>query len=107
MEGPLLVLVVLMLKLLTVILPLALVGLGGWLLFKRSRMGRALEERVQSGADDAATVQELASHVAHLETQLAELQERVDFAERRLLEWAPQRLVTGEPRTPPEPVRAG
>lgn len=89
MNATLSILAILMLKLFSVVLPIALVGGAGWVLFKRSATGRALQERIHHGTEDGVALRELETQVAQLEEQMVELQERVDFAERRLIEQAP------------------
>ena len=110
MDPATLIILVLALKILALTVPLALIGAGGWVLFKRSHFGRALVDRVADGANTQALVHALVDQVAHLEQELGELQERVDFAERRLIGPAPIRdgaAETGGVRTPPRPQAVG
>jgi hypothetical protein len=110
MDPAILVAFALAFKVLALTLPLALVGGGGWLLFKRSRLGRTLVEQVTDGAETQAVVQALVDHVQQLEAQLGELQERVDFAERLLSRPGPDPRTDGAAErlpTPPEPHPIG
>ncbi|HLS48230.1 MAG TPA: hypothetical protein VK012_06895 [Gemmatimonadales bacterium] len=107
MSGSLMLVFALLFQALVVVLPVALVAAGGWFLFRRSALGRSLLERLHQGPDQALLVQELAAHVAQLEEQVAELNERVDFTERRFVAAAPRSASLDRPRTPPEPLPAG
>ena len=99
-----------LLKLVGLAVPLAIVGGGGWFLLKRSAFGRALLDRVTDGDHDRDLLHVLAGHVAQLQEEVVELQERVDFAERQLSrasDRAPALPRADRPRTPPEPLAVG
>ena len=82
MDGPMLMLVALLMQGMTFVIPVALVGFGGWFLFKRSGIGRELKRRAETGADRDELVNVLSGQVERLQQEMLELQERVDFAER-------------------------
>ena len=101
--------IIVLYRVLTVALPVGvLVGAAYWL-FRRSRVGRSVLNRVEDGAADKELLQSLASDVEYLRREMLELQERVDFAERRLgqpLMEPREQAGRARPRTPPEPVQS-
>ncbi len=92
-----------LLKILAVAGPVALVAAGGWYLFRRSAAGQSMLAQGQ----DQELLHRLADDVARLEHEVLDLQERLDFAERRLIAPEPSLGRRGDPRTPPEPVAIG
>ena len=101
--GILIVIAAILLKILAVGVPVALVLAGAWYLFRRSAVGQS----VLAQGEDQELLHRLADDVARLEHEVLDLQERLDFAERRLV--APESSLThpGEPPTPPEPAAVG
>ena len=59
---------------------------GGGMLFalSKSEIGRAVADRIRSGSHPAPTDPVLVDEVERLRIEVAELQERMDFAERML-----------------------
>ncbi len=100
---------IILFRVLMVALPVGvLIGAGIWF-FRRSALGRSVLDRVQDGAADKELLQSLASEVEYLHHEMTELQERVDFAERRLAQPAiePREPASrARPRTPPEPAQS-
>jgi hypothetical protein len=73
--------------LLGVMIPLSVIGIGGLLLLSRSRIGEAIARRIGGDTRDPevqAQVEGLEDELARLRAQLAETNERLDFAERLL-----------------------
>jgi outer membrane protein TolC len=101
------------LVILTVIMkgiPLVLVG-GAIYAVYRSPLGRALAQRVRDGAVTTADVAALVDDLEQVRHELAEVQERLDFAERALAQGRPPlpriQPVDDRSPTPPEPVLSG
>ncbi len=63
-----------------------LIVFGGGMLFllSKTELGRAVADRVRGGAHDALPDPALVEEVDRLRVEVAELQERMDFAERLL-----------------------
>lgn len=89
--------------------PWLLLGVAAFV-FSRSAIGRALAERLRTGAVANADFAALAAEVDELRRELGEVHERLDFTERLL---AHQRDELPPPRPedhspfPPEPAVAG
>jgi len=70
----------------------------------RSPVGEALAERIRArtqrrwggGGDDLQRVEALEAQVSHLQGQVSELAERIDFAERLLAERRERKLGAGQ-----------
>ena len=70
----------------------------------RTPVGEALAERIRTrgqrrwgaGGDDPQRVAELEAQVSHLQGQVSELAERIDFAERLLAERRERKLGAGQ-----------
>ena len=70
----------------------------------RSPVGEAFAERIRtrtqrrwgSGGEDPQRVAELEAQVSHLQGQVSELAERIDFAERMLAEQRERKLGAGQ-----------
>jgi hypothetical protein len=73
----------------------------------RSPVGEAIAERIRTraqrrgsvggaGGDDPQRVAELEAQVSHLQGQVSELAERIDFAERMLAERRERKLGAGQ-----------
>jgi len=70
----------------------------------RSPVGEAIAERIRTrtqrrgsvGSDDPQRVAELEAQVSHLQGQVSELAERIDFAERMLAERRERKLGAGQ-----------
>jgi hypothetical protein len=76
------------------LIPVVAILVGGLFMFTRSPLGRAYARRVE-GAPSEEVQQQLAAlseEVARLGHELAETQERVDFAERLLTRGEPGKL---------------
>jgi hypothetical protein len=74
-------------ELIVATIPVIIAGTAGVLLLSRSRLGQALARRLAGDARDPACEEQLEAlqdEVLGLRTQLAEVQDRVDFAERLL-----------------------
>ena len=72
---------------LAVTIPLIAVSAGGLLLLSRSRLGQAVAQRIAGNSGSSAIQEQLdALHdeLADVRNQLAEMQDRMDFAERLL-----------------------
>ena len=77
---------------------LAATGLGAyWLRIRARALSGGDTARLQLLADDQARIQ------ANLESRVAELEERLDFAERRLIQ-SPPSQARAEPRPHSTPV---
>lgn len=91
--------------------PFVLIGGAAWWLLGRSEFGRSLTRRLQESGNDGESIAALASEMDQVKLQLAEVQERLDFAERLLARGESSRALpapVGEDTpTPPEPVAAG
>lgn len=75
-------------------IPVLAVSIGGLLLLSRSRLGDAVARRIAGDSrhpDCEAQLDALQDEVGVLRAQLAETQERVDFAERLLARVEEQR----------------
>jgi len=97
---------VLLIGILAKTLPLLVAGTAGFILFSRSTLGKAVIRRLHEGAAEAGAVAELQADVDELRRELGEVQERLDFAERRLLQQRPPSPSGRETPTPPEPAPA-
>jgi outer membrane protein TolC len=90
-------------------IPWLLFGTGLYLLY-RSLLGRALAQRIRHGSVTTAEVASLAEELPQVRGELAEVHERLDFAERALTQQ--QNLMPRVRRaddrtpTPPDPVLA-
>jgi hypothetical protein len=70
----------------------------------RTPVGEAIAERIRTraqrrwgtGTDDPQRVAELEAQVSHLQGQVSELAERIDFAERMLAERRERKLGAGQ-----------
>ena len=70
----------------------------------RTPVGEAIAERIRTraqrrwgtGGDDPQRVAELEAQVSHLQGQVSELAERIDFAERMLAEQRERKLGAGQ-----------
>ncbi len=69
----------------------------------RSPVGEAIAERIRTraqrrwtGGDDPERVAALEAQVSHLQGQISELAERIDFAERMLAERRERKLGAGQ-----------
>ena len=91
--------------------PYILIGGAAWWFLGRSEFGRSLTRRLQEPGNDGETVAALASEMDQVKLQLAEVQERLDFAERLLARSDSSRASptsdAEDTPTPPEPVLAG
>jgi hypothetical protein len=73
--------------LLVMTIPAIIVGVGGLLLLSRSRLGMAVARRVAGDTHDPAYQEQLDAlqdEVLVLRSQLSEMHERIEFAERLL-----------------------
>lgn len=87
--------------------PLLVAGTAGVMLFSRSTLGKAVIHRLQDEGGDAETVAALQADVDELRRELGDVQERLDFAERRLLrQHAAPRPTHPDNPSPPEPMPA-
>lgn len=72
---------------LALMIPLTVLSVGGLLLLSRSRIGQAIAHRI-AGTSGSSAIQEqldaLHDSLVEVRTQLSEMQERIDFAERVL-----------------------
>ena len=66
--------------------PLVVLGLGAWLVLTRTRGGKALMARVLEDRPSPGGVLALANEVERLRRDVADLQERLNFTERLVLE---------------------
>jgi hypothetical protein len=71
--------------LLQMAVPVGAVAVGLWL-FARTETGRAFMRRMRGGDIDPVFVHQLAEEVSALREELTAVQERLDFAERALVE---------------------
>jgi len=74
-------------EVLVVTIPVIVAGVGGLLLLSRSRLGEAVARRIAGDSRDPACQEQLDAlqdEVLGLRSQISELQDRVDFAERVL-----------------------
>lgn len=101
--GILIFIVAIGFKILAVAVPVALVAAGAWYLFRRSAIGQSFLAQ----SEDQDLVRRLADDVTRLEHEVLDLQERLDFAERRLITPDPASAHPPGPRTPPEPAAVG
>ena len=87
--------------------PLAAAGAGGWLLLTRTATGRGLLRRVRDGAPSADTLAMIAE-IGRLKRELADMQERLNYAERLIVQHhaalPPASQVKSPNLTPPDPV---
>jgi hypothetical protein len=71
-----------------VMIPIIGLLIGGFVVFARSEIGRALAHRIRGGADASPEVEEelraLRGEVDAMRSELLETQERLDFTERML-----------------------
>ncbi len=88
------------------LIPISAIGVWGFLRLVHSPIGGALAERLRGAKrpqpDDAAELDDLRSEVASLRTEVSELHERLDFAERLLLQ--PRRADHPDAVDTPTPV---
>jgi outer membrane protein TolC len=91
-------------------IPWVLIGGAAYALY-RSPLGRALAQRLRDGAATTADVAALADDLEQVRHELAEVQERLDFAERALAQGRTPlpriQPVDDRSPTPPEPVLSG
>jgi hypothetical protein len=98
---------ILLISMLVKVVPLLLAGGIGWLVFSRSGIGKSIIRNLQSGGADAEVLASLQADVEDLRRELGEVHERLDFAERRLLQQRqPLPPVRSDAPSPPEPVSA-
>jgi hypothetical protein len=74
-------------EVLVVTIPVIVVGVGGLLLLSRSRLGEAVARRIAGDSRDPACqeqVDALQDELLGLRSQISDMQERMDFAERLL-----------------------
>jgi hypothetical protein len=74
-------------ELLMMTIPAIIVGVGGLLLLSRSHLGKAVARRIAGDSYDPAYQEQLDAlqdDVLGLRSQLSEMQERIEFAERLL-----------------------
>ena len=74
-------------EVLVVTIPVIVVGAGALLLLSRSRLGEAVARRIAGDSRYSPSQEQLDAvqdEVAGLRSQLSEMQERLDFAERLL-----------------------
>lgn len=105
MRDALLVAALLLMRLAVLMIPIALVGAFGWTLFKRSAVARAM----LAHADDREALLRLSEDMTHLQSEIAELQSRLDYAERQLADPLRRDALPApdtRERTPPELVAA-
>jgi len=73
---------------LAVMIPVLAIFFGGLLMLSQSLIGKAIARRIEGSGrvseDELAFLRDQALHVDDLRDRLAELEERVDFAERVL-----------------------
>lgn len=86
--------------------PVLLVGTVGFVLFSRSTLGKSLIRRLQEGGADAETLAAMQDELQELRRELGEVHERLDFAERRLVQQNKPPSRSDNP-SPPTPVGAG
>jgi hypothetical protein len=91
--------------LLGVMIPVLALSIGGVLLLSRSRLGEAVTRRIAGERHEPefeAQLDGVQAEISLLRTQLAETQERLDFAERMLtrLHDAPRELGQGDQEEP-------
>jgi hypothetical protein len=71
-----------------VFIPIIALLIGGFVVFARSEIGRALAHRISGGAQAASTVEAelhaMRGEIEALRSELMETQERLDFTERML-----------------------
>lgn len=82
-----------------------LFGGGTTICLAFSPVGRALAERIRGRGAEPAYDPELIAEVQSLRTDVVELQERVDFAER-LLAQRNEPMQVGSPQNAEQPVRS-
>ena len=71
-----------------VMIPIIGLLIGGFVVFAKSEIGRALAHRIRGGATESSVVEEelhaLRGEVDAIRAELLETQERLDFTERML-----------------------
>lgn len=91
------------------LVPWLVIG-GGLYGLSRTEPGRGLIRRLREGGATEADIAALADELQQLRAELAEVQERLDFTERALVQQRQQlpraRSSDHESPTPPEPVLA-
>lgn len=83
--------------------PVLAVGAVGVFLFSRSTLGKALIHRLQEGDSAAAEIAALQTDLSAVRRELGEVHERLDFAERRLIQ-RPLPPSRSDMPSPPDPV---
>ena len=66
--------------------PFVVAGLGVWLALTRTAAGRALLARLRDDRSSSSDVLSLASEIERLERDLADVQERLNYAERLVIQ---------------------
>ncbi len=87
--------------------PILIIGVGGWLVLSRTTTGRALLARLRRGEAGTNDVLALASAVERLERDLADIQERLNYTERLVMQQGsalpPAPPIRPKTPTPPDP----
>lgn len=75
-----------LLRLLTTAVPLVILMIVAGVIFRYSAFGRSLAARLEDAKADHQLLQDLASDLRQLESGVAGMEQRLDFAERKLVE---------------------
>jgi hypothetical protein len=87
--------------------PIVIAGAIAVMLFTRSTLGKAVIQRLQENPGDPEALAVLQADLEEMRRELGDVQERLDFAERRLVQSSPppEPFHSDDP-SPPEPVTA-